>query len=114
MVDKNEDWLTGQVVGSGVDPSYPLRHGIFPSNFVTKFPFPLDYIGKYAIGLATEVYLSQENNQLTLNPMDSQLVAIKKVAPDAKWSFGESYVSFTFVKTNKKVKLPSIFFSFSF
>lgn len=95
VIDQNEDWLTGQVVGSGTGPSNPLRSGIFPSNFVIKFNFPIDYIGKYTISMATEQYQAQNNGELTLNPSESQLIAIKKLSPDQKWSYGESYVNLT-------------------
>lgn len=84
--------MTGQIVGSGSGPSNPLRTGIFPSNFVIKFNFPIEYIGKYTISMATEQYQAQTGDQLTLNPTDSQLIAIKKLSPDQKWSYGESYV----------------------
>jgi len=90
VIDSNEDWLTGQIVGSGI-ANNPLRSGIFPSNFVIKFSFPIEYIGKYTIGMATEVYQAQNGGELTLNPAESQLIAIKKLSPDGKWSFGESY-----------------------
>lgn len=50
VIDSNEDWLTGQIVGSGTTNN-PLRAGIFPSNFVIKFNFPIEYIGKYTIGI---------------------------------------------------------------
>lgn len=92
VIDKNEDWLTGQVVGSGAGPNNPLRHGIFPSNFVIKFNIPIDYIGKFTISMATEPYQAQNNGELNLNPAESQLIAIKKLSPDGKWSFGETYV----------------------
>ena len=91
VIDKNEDWLTGQIVGSGANVNSPLRSGIFPSNFVIKFNFPIEYIGKHTIGMATEQYQAQNNGELTLNPAESQLIAIKKLSPDGKWSFGESY-----------------------
>lgn len=91
VIDKNEDWLTGQVVGSGTSLANPLRSGIFPSNFVSKFSLPLEYIGKYAIGLASEVYVPSETSQLMLDPTETQIIAIKKHAPDGKWSFGETY-----------------------
>jgi len=92
VIDKNEDWLTGQIVGSGTDANNPLRSGIFPANFVIKFNIPIEYIGKYTISMATEAYQAQNNGELTVNPGESQLIAVKKISPDAKWSFGESYV----------------------
>lgn len=97
MISRNEDWLTGQIVGSGIDPSNPLRSGIFPANFVVKFNLPVDYIGKYTISMATEPYVAQNSGELSLDPSSNQLIAIKKISPDAKWSFGE-----TFVKSKKK------------
>jgi hypothetical protein len=94
VIDRTEDWLTGQVVGSGSGPENPLRHGIFPSNFVIKFPFPVDYIGKFTISMAVEIYAAKNDGELTLNPAESQLIAIKKISPDRLFSFGESYVKF--------------------
>jgi len=91
VIDRNEDWLTGQIVGTGAGPSNPLRAGIFPANFVIKFNFPIEYIGKYTIGMATESYSAQNGGELSLNPAESQLIAIKKISPDGKWSYGESY-----------------------
>ncbi len=91
VIDKQEDWLTGQIVSSGSGPENPLRQGIFPSNFVIKFPFPLEYIGKYTISMPFEAYKAKNDGELSLNPNDSQLIAIKKVSPDGKWSFGLSY-----------------------
>ncbi len=99
VIDKNEDWLTGQIVGSGTNANNPLRQGIFPSNFVIKFNFPIEYIGKYTISMATEPYQAQNNGELTLNPAESQLIAIKKLSPDQKWSYGESSVIY-FLKWN--------------
>ena len=92
VIDRTEDWLTGQVVGSGTSADNPLRHGIFPSNFVIRFPFPIDYIGKYTISMAVEPYAAKNDGELTLDPSESQLIAIKKLSPDLKYSFGESYV----------------------
>jgi hypothetical protein len=89
VIDKNEDWLTGQILGSGDS----LRSGIFPANFVIKFNFPIEYVGKYTISLATEAYQATNENELSLNPAESQLIAIKKISPDEKWSFGEIIVS---------------------
>lgn len=91
MIDQNEDWLTGQIVGTGSGPANPLRAGIFPSNFVIKFDFPIEYIGKYTIGMATEAYQAANGGELSLNPAESQLIAIKKVSPDGQWTYGESY-----------------------
>lgn len=90
VVSQNEDWFTGEIVGAEHD-----RRGIFPANFVIKFNLPLEYIGKYTISIATEPYAPTNNGELYLDPTQHQLVAIKKVSPDAKWSFGESYVSLT-------------------
>ena len=92
VIDKNEDWLTGQIVGSGTDVNNPLRSGIFPANFVIKFNIPIEYIGKYTISMATEAYQAQNDGELTVNPGESQLIAVKKISPDTKWSFGETYV----------------------
>ena len=80
------------MVGSGAGADNPLRHGIFPSNFVIKFPFPIDYIGKFTIAMAIEIYAAKNEGELTLNPNESQLIAIKKISPDRKFSFGESFV----------------------
>lgn len=91
MIDQNEDWLTGQIVGTGSGPANPLRAGIFPSNFVIKFDFPIEYIGKYSIGMATEAYQAANGGELTLNPAENQLIAIKKASPDGQWTYGESY-----------------------
>ncbi|RNA38129.1 intersectin-1 isoform X7 [Brachionus plicatilis] len=91
VISRNEDWLTGQIVGSGIDPSNPLRSGIFPANFVVKFNLPVDYIGKYTISMATEPYVAQNSGELSLDPSSNQLIAIKKISPDAKWSFGETF-----------------------
>jgi hypothetical protein len=90
VLSQNEDWFTGEIVGSGY--SEPLRHGIFPSNFVIKFNLPIEYIGKYTISIATEPFTGQ-NGEIVLDPGQSQLIAIKKISPDNKWSFGECYVS---------------------
>lgn len=90
VIDRTEDWLTGQVVGSGQGVDNPLRHGIFPSNFVIKFPFPIEYIGKYTISMATEAYVASDGTQLTLDPSENQLVAIKRISDDQKFLFGES------------------------
>jgi hypothetical protein len=98
VVDRTEDWLTGQVVGSGSGLDNPLRHGIFPSNFVIKFPFPIDYIGKYTVSMAVEAYAAKNDGELTLNPAESQLIAIKKISPDRLFSFGESYVNNLYLK----------------
>ena len=89
VIDQNEDWLTGQIIGSGANPT---RSGIFPANFVIKFNLPIEYVGKYTISMATEPYQAQNNGELSLNPLETQLVAIKKISPDGKWSFGECYV----------------------
>ncbi|CAF0787535.1 unnamed protein product [Brachionus calyciflorus] len=93
VISQNEDWLTGQIVGSGIDASNPLRSGIFPANFVIKFNLPIEYIGKYTISMAIEPYVAQNNGELSLDPGQNQLVAIKKISPDGKWSFGESFDS---------------------
>lgn len=45
----------------------------------------------YVSGMATEIYQAQNGGELSLNPAESQLIAIKKLSPDGKWSFGESY-----------------------
>ena len=42
--------------------------------------------------MATEAYQAQNNGELSINPLETQLIAIKKISPDAKWSYGESYV----------------------
>ena len=87
VVSQNEDWFTGEVVGAEQS-----RRGIFPTNFVIKFNLPLEYIGKYTISIATEIYAPMNPGELSLDPNHNQLIAIKKVSPDGKWSFGESYV----------------------
>jgi hypothetical protein len=93
VTDKNEDWLTGYVVGSGTDPNTnPLRTGIFPSNFVLKFNLPPEYIGKYTISMPGEPYISQNSGEMSIIPGETQFIAIKKISPDGKWSFGESHV----------------------
>ena len=98
VIDKNEDWLTGQIVGGGIvggvgGSNAPLRSGIFPSNFVTKVTLPIEYVGKYAIAMASEPYIGQNDGELSLNPAETQIIAVKKHSPDGKWSFGETYVS---------------------
>ena len=113
VTDQNEDWLTGQVVGSGTNAANSLRTGIFPSNFVIKFNIPIEFIGKYTISMATEAYQAQNNGELSLNPAESQLIAIKKLSPDGKWSFGESYVNNKIFYIRLVLFLPLIFFSFS-
>lgn len=90
VVSQNEDWFTGEIVGSE-----STRRGIFPANFVIPFNLPLEYIGKYTISIATEVYAPINQGELPLDPTQHQLIAIKKISPDGKWSFGESYVSTT-------------------
>lgn len=87
VVSQNEDWFTGEIVGAETQ-----RRGIFPMNFVIKFNLPLEYIGKYAISIATEAYTPVNTGELMLDPNQNQLIAIKKISPDGKWSFGESYV----------------------
>lgn len=89
VIDQNEDWLTGQIVDRNTNS---LRSGIFPANFVIKFNLPIEYIGKYTISMATEAYQAQNNGELSINPLETQLIAIKKISPDGKWSYGESYV----------------------
>lgn len=93
VISRNEDWLTGQIVGSGLEPSKPLRSGIFPANFVVKFNLPIEYIGKHTISMAFEPYVAQNSGELSLDPSLNQFIAIKKVSPDGKWSFGEIYVN---------------------
>lgn len=88
VVSQNEDWFTGEIVGSEM-----ARRGIFPANFVIKFNLPLEYIGKHTISIATEPYAPINTGELPLDPTRHQLIAIKKVSPDGKWSFGESFVS---------------------
>jgi hypothetical protein len=88
VTDKNEEWLTGYIVGSN-----PVRSGIFPSTFAVKFNLPLEYLGKFTISMAVEPYQAQNTGELTLNPSETQLIAVKKLSPDGKWSFGESIVN---------------------
>ena len=97
VVATNEDWLTGQVIGSGSDASNPLRSGIFPANYVIKFNFPIEYIGKYTISMASAPYQAQNNGELSVNPAESQLIAIKKISPDSKWSYGETHVIYFWI-----------------
>ena len=92
VIDRNEDWLTGQIVGSGTDVNNPLRSGIFPANFVIKFNIPIAFIGKFTISMASDAYQAQNDGELSINPNDNQLIAVKKISPDGKWSFGETYV----------------------
>ena len=89
VVSQNEDWYTGEIVGSEHE-----RTGIFPANFVIKFDLPLEYIGKFTISIATEPYSPVNNGELPLDPTQHQLIAVKKISPDGKWSFGESYVKY--------------------
>ena len=42
--------------------------------------------------MAIEHYEAQNNGELALDPSLNQFIAIKKVSPDGKWSFGETYV----------------------
>jgi hypothetical protein len=100
VLSHQEDWFTGEIVGSGHLPQNPHRTGIFPSNFVIKFNLPLEYIGKYTISIATEAYMPANQGELILEPSQSQLIAIKKISPDGKWSFGESYVHNTHTYIN--------------
>jgi hypothetical protein len=94
VTDINDQWFTGYVAGSGTDEfTNPLRSGIFPSNFVTKFNIPIDYIGKYQIAMAVENYTASNNGELTVSTESSQLIAIKKISPDEKYFFGEIFVS---------------------
>ena len=93
VIDKNDDWYTGYIVGPGGTPESQIRSGIFPANFVIKFQYPIEYIGKYTISMATESYFAQNNGELTLNPSTTQLIAVKKMSPDGKWSYGESFVN---------------------
>jgi hypothetical protein len=85
VIDTNEDWLTGQVVGQ------PERQGIFPANFVIKFNLPIEYIGKFTVAMAAQDYAAQNQGELSVNASESQLIALKKISPDGKWSFGEIY-----------------------
>lgn len=92
VLSQNEDWFTGEIVGSGYGDQNPLRQGIFPSNFVIKFTLPVEHIGKYTIAIVTEPFAAQ-NGEIVLDPSLNQLVAIRKISPDNKWSFAETYVS---------------------
>ncbi len=101
VIDKTEDWLTGQKVGTS-----PVQQGIFPANFVIKFNFPIEYIGKYTISMAAEAYQGKNDGELSINPAESQLIAIKKLSPDGKWSFGETYVNkFVFNQIKSSIKI---------
>ena len=58
--------------------------------------------------MATEAYQAQNNGELSINPLETQLIAIKKISPDAKWSYGESYVRKFLIYVTLKKKDYSI------
>ncbi len=87
VTEANGDWFTGQLSNSqkSQKPS-----GIFPSSYVRKFPFPIDYIQKYTISMVVQDYVAQQDEEISLTAND--LIAITKLSSDGQWSYGEQLV----------------------
>jgi hypothetical protein len=87
VVEINGEWYTGEIENGS-----RKTNGIFPSNYVRKFDFPIEYVQKYNIAVAIQDYIGQSNEELSLHLQD--LIAITQLSPDNQWSYGELVVSF--------------------
>ena len=88
VVEMDGEWYKGQIedLNNGTKVN-----GIFPSNYVRKFEFPIDYIQKFNIATASQEYIRKSNEELSLKTHD--LIAITQLSPDNQWSYGEIFVS---------------------
>lgn len=83
----NDDWYTGQYVDSKSGESHK---GIFPSNYVRKFDFPIDCITKNNLAIVVQDHFAANNEELMARSHD--IIAISHMSPDQLWTFAEIYV----------------------
>lgn len=88
VIETNGDWYTGQIDDL---VNRTKINGIFPSNYVKKFDFPIEYLQKFNIAIAIQDYTRKSNEEVSLRVHD--LIAITQLSPDNQWSYGEVVVS---------------------
>jgi hypothetical protein len=87
VTEINGDWFTGHLLNN----ARPVKtDGIFPSSYVRRFPFSVEYIQKYIISLVVQDYTAQQDGEIDL--MLNDLMAITKLSSDSQWSYGELIV----------------------